>query len=471
MPQGILLWAVFLSVVSLAPIPAEAVPAFARKYDLSCASCHTKPPRLNPFGEAFHMAGFQIPAVQEGETKEKRRIGRVMSETSLLNIFSVRTTGDFVRSDSGGTRGTTDIVLPQDVSLYLSGTLADGLSYFFELEHEAVSIEGMKDGRFEEGSRFGLGKEFFFMFDLPVLLRSSGMAGMAGGSGAMHHGSGGTIHGPMVMAGKIDPSTNFSYPTNRQLIPNLPGRVSDTGTIERFGLTPYAFASKFFGLMTADANPVEVTRPVLYNTTGDLGIDAHFTIGPLLLQAGVLRGLESGATDSSQKKDPYFMGRVNFGGARYLSGSLSGLLYRGNDTVRVPTGAGPSPPVDWVRYGVAGNVRYRLFDLYAAFIRDTLSGLPDNVATTFDETASGFTIEGDYLATDQTLFSFRYDQLHGGGQIQDKANGKVITAQARYYLRDNLAFYLRDSYNVGKTSENPLQNFGNLVALGLDFDF
>ncbi len=84
-------------IISLFPSSSFATPAFARKYDLSCTSCHTKPPRLNAFGEAFHMAGFQIPTVQEGEIKKKRHIGRIMSETEFLNIFSVRTTGDFIQ--------------------------------------------------------------------------------------------------------------------------------------------------------------------------------------------------------------------------------------------------------------------------------------------------------------------------------------------------------------------------------------
>src|SRR2546422_11607487 len=43
------------------PRPVEAVPALARQYDLQCNACHTRPPRLNRFGEQFHMMGFQIP--------------------------------------------------------------------------------------------------------------------------------------------------------------------------------------------------------------------------------------------------------------------------------------------------------------------------------------------------------------------------------------------------------------------------
>src|SRR5881296_4144600 len=44
------------------PRRVEAVPAFARQYDLQCNACHTRPPRLNRFGEQFHMTGFQIPS-------------------------------------------------------------------------------------------------------------------------------------------------------------------------------------------------------------------------------------------------------------------------------------------------------------------------------------------------------------------------------------------------------------------------
>lgn len=451
-------------LVSVLPSPSLAIPAFARKYDLSCTSCHTKPPRLNGFGEAFHMAGFQIPVVQEAEIKEKRRIGRVMSETNFLNIFSIRTTGDLVQFFSGGGKNESAIMLPQSVELYLAGNLTDAIAYFFELEHESRTIEGTEAGGFEETSRLGLGKEFFFMFDLSTFRK-------------MDHGSGQSgpmIMGPMVMAGKIDPSTNFSYPTNRQLILKVPGSVDqDSGTVERFGLTPYAFASKFFGLMTADGKSVEVTRPVLYNTTGDLGIDVHAMVGPAIIQAGVMQGLNSVPADENQKKDPYLMGRVNFGGAGYLSGSLSGLFYWGNDTARVPIAVG-SPEmalIDWLRYGVAGNIKYRVLDLYGAFIWDKLKTLPEGLKSEFNKDASGFTIEGDYLATDRVLLSLRYDQLNSGGLVSEKVDGKVLTGQARYYLRDNFSFSLRDSYNMEDVSDNPLQNFRNFIAFGLDFDF
>src|SRR5438309_10382702 len=60
------LCALVVGLVAFAsPGRVEAVPAFARQYDLQCNACHTRPPRLNRFGEQFHMMGFQIPSAAQ----------------------------------------------------------------------------------------------------------------------------------------------------------------------------------------------------------------------------------------------------------------------------------------------------------------------------------------------------------------------------------------------------------------------
>jgi hypothetical protein len=43
-------------------LPASAIPAFARRYETSCSTCHVQFPNLNPFGEAFRRNGYQFPA-------------------------------------------------------------------------------------------------------------------------------------------------------------------------------------------------------------------------------------------------------------------------------------------------------------------------------------------------------------------------------------------------------------------------
>ncbi len=46
---------------------AYAVPAFARKYKTSCATCHVGFPKLNAFGEAFRRNGYQFPGGTDPE--------------------------------------------------------------------------------------------------------------------------------------------------------------------------------------------------------------------------------------------------------------------------------------------------------------------------------------------------------------------------------------------------------------------
>lgn len=53
-------WAFLAAGLILAPPPARAIPAFARKYGLRCTACHEAWPKLNDFGRAFRDNGYQI---------------------------------------------------------------------------------------------------------------------------------------------------------------------------------------------------------------------------------------------------------------------------------------------------------------------------------------------------------------------------------------------------------------------------
>ena len=53
---------IFLFVLPLLlPSASRAIPAFARQYGTSCATCHIDFPKLNDFGKAFRDAGFKFP--------------------------------------------------------------------------------------------------------------------------------------------------------------------------------------------------------------------------------------------------------------------------------------------------------------------------------------------------------------------------------------------------------------------------
>src|SRR3989440_11156312 len=57
--------------VMLASVPkTSAIPAFSRKYQTSCTTCHNNYAELNDFGEAFKKNGFKFPKDDEVFVKE-----------------------------------------------------------------------------------------------------------------------------------------------------------------------------------------------------------------------------------------------------------------------------------------------------------------------------------------------------------------------------------------------------------------
>src|ERR1700730_3711666 len=60
-----------LLLVLLNTRSASAVPAFARKYQTSCQTCHIGFPKLNAFGEAFRLNGYRMPKETEDQIKMK----------------------------------------------------------------------------------------------------------------------------------------------------------------------------------------------------------------------------------------------------------------------------------------------------------------------------------------------------------------------------------------------------------------
>ena len=65
--SGALIAALFTVLVGT---DAWAIPAFARKYQTSCQTCHIAYPKLNPFGNAFRLRGYRMPGETEDLVKE-----------------------------------------------------------------------------------------------------------------------------------------------------------------------------------------------------------------------------------------------------------------------------------------------------------------------------------------------------------------------------------------------------------------
>src|ERR1035437_915697 len=69
--RGMLFLALGMALSCLVSTRASAVPAFSRKYQTSCQTCHSIFPKLNPFGTAFRLNGYHLPGETEKEGRKK----------------------------------------------------------------------------------------------------------------------------------------------------------------------------------------------------------------------------------------------------------------------------------------------------------------------------------------------------------------------------------------------------------------
>ena len=512
---------VLAALASLAvPPAARALPAFARRFNLACGACHIAVPRLNAFGEEFHMNGFKPPGTMwaplPGSWLERVKDG-----------MAVWTRGEFYEH-SDFARGPTprgSLAVPEHASIYVSGALTPSTSVFMELENTVHETDINKRGDFVNSDTGGIQKGFL-MIDLPMLL---GLHGGHAGHAGMHHdmgdmdggmatmGEGLVGHGPMMMIGRVDPSTNFSYAVDRQIFHDVPADTSERGFLLRLGLQPYAFGAKFFGIFKRGDHTLLATEPTLYHAEAAPGVDIHGRLfaSHLLYQVGFGSDAAPEFTDRFHTFTPYTMLRWDFGDEDGLNGSVSALGNYGRDAYRVfylapaplppipllrivPEHRPPPPPgrgtiaaqrdLDVWREMLGANLRRGPWDLYGAYSHDQVFDVPDRLAGRFVRRAQGLTAEVDYRLTHGLLPSIRYDWMKAGGFKSDVVfepgprQSQVLHLQMRWYLFEGddlarvpipalLALSLRDSVNLTPGGSHPFGAWRNGVFLGFDLAF
>lgn len=181
-----------LSVGMLAPLrSADAIPLFARKYNVTCGMCHVSVPRLNEFGAAFLERGYQM---SETWTRAQRRTvpfavwasGRWDSRPRTPAPDYVNAYFNRLEVISGG-----KVVVPW-LSYFIEwrpvsrerradGTVRDRSGRFEDLfvTASARSID-LTAGQFRQVSQFDVSRRLGI--NEPASL-ATGLAGPAGGSG------------------------------------------------------------------------------------------------------------------------------------------------------------------------------------------------------------------------------------------------------------------------------------------------
>lgn len=143
-----------IAAVGIALLGEEvlAIPAFARKYNMSCNVCHSPFPKLKPFGEEFAGNGFVM------KDKEAPRFTMDTGDDLLLLMrelpLAVRVEG-YLRHQPQMAR-RSDFQTPYLVKLISGGLIAKNVSYYFYFFFgERGEVAGLEDAFVMFNNLFG----------------------------------------------------------------------------------------------------------------------------------------------------------------------------------------------------------------------------------------------------------------------------------------------------------------------------
>jgi len=120
---------------ALISFDASAIPAFARKNNMTCSSCHTAFPALTERGRQFKESGYRFPGSSFGDTK----LTDNLQFDKTFPISAALISRPYTDTKSG----TSEIRAIHEGELYIGGELSDNLSGFLEVEAEGEDGFGL----------------------------------------------------------------------------------------------------------------------------------------------------------------------------------------------------------------------------------------------------------------------------------------------------------------------------------------
>lgn len=157
-------------LVMIASVPkTSAIPAFSRKYQTACTTCHSNYPELNDFGEAFKKNGFKFPKDDEtfvkeppvllGSKAQKEAFPGAVYPGEIPGFLPIafRYEGNFTLNrkrpagftTQNGFTPRTDLFAPNTFTIISAGSFGQNLSFWID---DDISVDaanangGMGDG-------------------------------------------------------------------------------------------------------------------------------------------------------------------------------------------------------------------------------------------------------------------------------------------------------------------------------------
>ncbi len=366
---------------------ANATSQWARKFGMSCSSCHTIFPRLNSFGEEFLKNGYQLMSTYKKNWEDAYPVdaGGVLLD-DVTNLFGVRLNmtpimleTNSLQKDSLSDK-TTRITLGEAIwaQLFVAGSIYKDISFFSELEYSKSSF-----------------KFNWFYFNFTNLM----------GSEALN-----------FQVGFISPLEFASYPNRLPTLPALKGQVM------------LVKSSNGKGEESVDMSSA---RP---------GIQYYGRNEWATLYAGVSPGTSAREINQFVNLWGGLVLKLPESLSRDLGGSSATIhYYRGTDT----KGTGTPLQIEnqFSRISPQINLRWRDLDLQAAYVMGTDDNWLLIQNPTGDFKFNGFALEAGYFINPTLHFAVHYDNFSSdeiaGVKVFDFQ--KVVPALT-YIINENIRF-------------------------------
>jgi hypothetical protein len=122
---------VLASRVPAADAGLAGIPAWARRYNVTCSHCHAPAlPRLNTTGIHFRWAGYRMP----------EDIGRAISVTQVSNYLAARAQISYAWEKTAGRPASSSEMSEPAVQLFYAGPFGKHFGGWFELSREAGEV-------------------------------------------------------------------------------------------------------------------------------------------------------------------------------------------------------------------------------------------------------------------------------------------------------------------------------------------
>ena len=158
MKKAILILIGSIVLIQAAAVDLQAIPAFARKYQMTCKTCHTPFPKLKAYGDEFAANGFVI----KDKDAPRYFVDTGDSFLSLLREIPValRMEGFFTYNNAGTKQW--DFTSPYVLKILSGGEITKNIAYYFYFFFsERGEVAGIEDAFLMFNNLFGSDLDFY----------------------------------------------------------------------------------------------------------------------------------------------------------------------------------------------------------------------------------------------------------------------------------------------------------------------